>query len=205
MASTRLDFELNLDDSNLTSRISALRSNLSMMFGTAASDFGGAMTGLAQFGGAATAAYGMMRGGLSQQMGLGTATDPAMAYSMHHGIIQAQSTLGQELQSVGMHPLAGGGPLAFTGMTPPGVGAADYTRMLQRNFAQRMTDTAMGAIGGVAGPAAGMAAWSVGGAAAKALGMGALGWIWRIEQTAQSGRQHPFRYCLSPIEMQVSF
>ncbi len=172
MASTRLDFEVNLDDSNFTSRLSAMRSNLSMMFGTAAGDFGGAMSGLAQFGGAATAAYGMMRGGLAQQMGVGTATDPAMAYSMHHGMLQAQSTLGQELQSVGMHPLGGGGPAAFAGMTPPGVGAADYTRMLQRNFAQRMTDTAMGAAGGAAVVAAGMGAWSIAGAAAKALGAG---------------------------------
>lgn len=155
MASTQLSYEVTLDDSNLMSRLNAMRSNMTMMFGTAAGDFGGAMSGLAQFGGATTAAYGMMRSGLSQQMGVRTATDPAMAYSMHHGMLQAQSTFGQELQAVGMHPLASGGPTAFTDMTPPGVGAADYTRMLQRNFAQRMTDTVMGAAGGAAGPIAG--------------------------------------------------
>lgn len=178
MASTDITYRVNLDDSNLTSRLSAMRSNLNMMFGTAAGDFGGAMSGLAQYGGAATSAFGAMRGGLSQQMGVGTATDPAMAYSMHHGMLQAQSTLGQELMSVGMHPLSAGGPTAFAGVTPPGVGAADYTRMMQRNFAQRMTDTAMGAAGGAAGPVAGSLAGVAAGYLTKGMGMlagGAIG------------------------------
>lgn len=157
MATTDINFRLNLDEANLMGDLNAMRSRITTMFGTAAADFGGAMSGLSQFGQAATAGFGMMRTGLHQGMSLGTATDPAMAYSMHHGMLQAQSTFGQEMQSVGLHPWEPAHGLA--GGAPPGVGAADYTRMIQGNFGRRLESAASGAMGGVVTGVASMAGW----------------------------------------------
>lgn len=162
MAIDEAVMKIRLDASQAYPELQALRSNISGVFGTAQADAHGAASGLADFAGAATYTYAHMRHGL-ERMGsfantaYATATDPNIAHTPHYGMVQAQSHFSQEMGAY-IH-----GPAGVTSMTPPGVGAGDYSRMLATRGMDRLSEAKQGFIRGALPVTASFGAMAIGG------------------------------------------
>lgn len=111
------------------------------------------------FGSSAMAGASMMQSGFSR--GADTVqsfSNPAASYEPHYGMIQAQTSLNQEWAAYQR------GPVGVVGITPPGVGAGEYSNLLQKNFQERMRDVTSGFIKGAAPIVADFAAFPIGSA-----------------------------------------
>lgn len=166
MAVNTIDYKLTLDTSEIPIQMNNIRSQLSgVMAGP--SDIAGAQMGFTQFVGAAGAAYGTMRGSLDRTV------DPfIISQQPNYGVIQAQSNLFQELKATAF------GPQAVANLTPPGVGAGEYTAALQRSLGERAVAAGGGFMRGALPIVGGLGAEAIAsrlGGAAMAARFGPLG------------------------------
>lgn len=141
--STEFNYVARLDTTQIMSGIAEIRSQVGMAFASptgfqspAMSIQGGGFSGMNNVASASAAQFQQMFSGMSagQSMFGGTHTNPAMAYSPHYGMNQAQTSLQEEWQ---VHR---GGMAAAAAMKPPGVSAAAYAAAVEGNFINRQID-----------------------------------------------------------------
>lgn len=163
---TEFNYVANIDTTRVMGAVAEIRSQIGMAF-SSPTGFASAATALLgsgtdASGGAASAARQMMAGfgRFTPNMFGGTFTNAAMAYTPHYGMIQAQTTLAQELR---VHR---GGLEEAAKMAPPGVAPAEYFLGSEKNLIGRQVEAAhnarFAATASLTSGVAGLAAWSVG-------------------------------------------
>jgi hypothetical protein len=170
--STEFNYVARLDTTQIMSGIAEIRSQVGMAFASptgfqspAMSIQGGGFSGMNNVASASAAQFQQMFSGMSagQSMFGGTHTNPAMAYSPHYGMNQAETSLQEEWQ---VHR---GGLAAAAAMKPPGVSAGAYAIAVESNFVNRQLEANHAAsmaaqssfYAGVGGLAAGEAASAI--------------------------------------------
>lgn len=195
MAGTEFNYVVNVDTSRVMGAAAEIRSQMGMAlagptgFATPASGLlggGAGMMGVQDFAGGAASGFAQMQAGLARPPMLmqgmagtmfgsvfgGTFTNPAMAYTPHYGMIQADSQLSTEWL---VHRYGAG---AANLLRPPGVGAFEFARNTEMSFQDRTIgashdafaaarSTGLSVAGGMAG---GMVTGWLGGMAGKAIG-----------------------------------
>lgn len=141
--STEFNYVARLDTTQIMSGIAEIRSQVGMAFASptgfqspAMSLGGGGFSGMNNVSSAIGSQFQQMFAGMGQSQGMfgGTHTNPAMAYSPHYGMNQAQTSLEQEWQ------IHRGGLAAAAGTRPPGVSASEYALGVESNFINRQLD-----------------------------------------------------------------
>lgn len=141
--STEFNYVARLDTTQIMSGIAEIRSQVGMAFASptgfqspAMSIQGGGFSGMNNVASASAAQFQQMFAGMSagQSMFGGTHTNPAMAYSPHYGMNQAETSLQEEWQ---VHR---GGLAAAAAMKPPGVSAGAYAIGVESNFINRQLE-----------------------------------------------------------------
>lgn len=135
---TEFNYVARLDTTQIMSGLAEIRSQVGMAFGSPTGFQSPAMSiagGGSDFSsGVAQHAQQMFAGLQSPPSFGGTFTNPAMAYSPHYGMIQAETSLDQEWR---VHR---GGIEAALAMKPPGVGAGTYALGVEQNFIARQLE-----------------------------------------------------------------